>query len=58
MAARLGELNFLVFDNNSPASWEKAHVPGAKHLDPGAVRAAELPVDKNATLVFYCPGPL
>lgn len=57
VAARLGQPDFHVFDNNGPRSYEKVHVPGAKRLDPGAFTEADLPADKNATLVFYCSGP-
>jgi rhodanese-related sulfurtransferase len=47
-----------VFDVNSTQSWQKAHVPGAKHLDPVAFTAGDLPSDKNAGLVFYCGNPM
>ena len=46
-----------VFDLNSHQSWMKAHVPGAKHLDP-EYKDGDLPADKNATLVFYCSNPM
>jgi rhodanese-related sulfurtransferase len=58
VAARLGQPNFFVFDNNSPGSWRKQHIPGAKNLDPGKFDETDLPVRKDATLVFYCSGPL
>jgi hypothetical protein len=44
----------FVYDNNPKESWVKAHVPGAKWLDDEHVTAADLPSDKNATLIFYC----
>ena len=47
-----------VIDVNSGASWAKAHVPGALHLDPQAFNAADLPTDRQASLVFYCSNPL
>lgn len=47
-----------VFDVNSPHSWMKAHVPGAKNLDAQGFGAADLPADKNSALVFYCSNPL
>ncbi len=47
-----------VFDVNSMQSWQKAHVPGAKHLDPAAFTAGDLPSDKSASLVFYCGNPM
>jgi rhodanese-related sulfurtransferase len=47
-----------VFDVNSPQSWQKAHVPGAKNLDSQGFAAGDLPADKNASLVFYCSNPM
>jgi len=47
-----------VFDVNSLASWQEAHVPGAHHLDPEGFERADLPADRAAALVFYCSGPL
>jgi hypothetical protein len=54
VAARLKEANFFVYDNNNHERFQKSHVPGARWLDPYAVKAADLPSDKSATLVFYC----
>src|SRR5262245_32493874 len=47
-----------VFDVNAFQSWERAHVPTARHLDPQRFEAAHLPADRNADLVFYCSNPL
>ncbi len=47
-----------VFDVNAEASWRAARVPGARHLDPHAFTADQLPADRDAPLVFYCSGPL
>ena len=47
-----------VVDVNSRQSWEKAHVPGALHLDPANYTDSELPPDKTSTLVFYCSNPM
>ena len=47
-----------VYDVNSRGSWMEAHVPGAVSLDPAAFRAAELPAEKTAPLVFYCSNLL
>jgi len=44
----------IVVDVNSPQSWASAHVPGALNLDPAGYAEADLPQDKDATLVFYC----
>ena len=43
-----------VFDVNPTQSWQQAHVPGARHLDPLSYRESDLPRDKAAPLVFYC----
>jgi rhodanese-related sulfurtransferase len=52
------ERKVAVFDCNSPQSWAKAHVPGAKRLDAQEYGAGELPSDKSSALVFYCGNPL
>ncbi|HMD32047.1 MAG TPA: rhodanese-like domain-containing protein [Candidatus Acidoferrales bacterium] len=43
-----------VIDVNSAQSWEKAHVPGARNLDPVGYGESDLPSDKDSTVVFYC----
>lgn len=45
-------------DVTSPVSWQRAHVPGARHLDPYAYAEQDLPTDKQAMLVFYCSNAL
>ena len=57
VAARLGQPDFFVFDNNGAGRWRRSHVPGAKNLNAYSYDASELPSDKTATLVFYCSGP-
>jgi rhodanese-related sulfurtransferase len=57
VAARLGQPDFFVFDNNGHGRWARGHVPGAKHLNAYNYDVGELPPDKAATLVFYCSGP-
>ncbi len=47
-----------VIDVNSPESWEAAHVPGARNLDPAGYGESDLPPDPDATVVFYCSGPM
>ena len=47
-----------VVDVNSRDSWMKAHVPGAGNLDPAAYKDSDLPLDKNAVVVFYCSNPM
>jgi len=44
----------MVFDVNGDASWQRAHVPGARHLDPFMWTERDLPADRRTTLVFYC----
>jgi hypothetical protein len=44
----------FIYDNNPKESWVNGHVPGAKWLDEDNVTAADLPLDKSSTLIFYC----
>lgn len=48
------ERTVVCFDVNSRESWNRAHVPGALHLDPGSWSESELPADRDTPLVFYC----
>lgn len=57
VAARLGQPDFFVIDNNGAGRWKRGHVPGAKNLNAHTYAAADLPADRTATLVFYCSGP-
>lgn len=57
VAARIGQPDFHIFDNNGAARWKRSHVPTARNLNPYDYDASELPADKSATLVFYCSGP-
>ena len=57
VAARLGQPDFHVFDNNGNARWKLSHVPGATNLNAHSYQADALPADTSATLVFYCSGP-
>ena len=57
VAARLGQPDFHVFDNNGHGRWKRGHVPGAKNLNAYMFAPHDLPPDQNATLVFYCSGP-
>jgi len=47
-----------VIDVDSRHSWNKAHVPGALNLDPANYAVADLPPDKESSLVFYCSNPM
>ena len=55
---RMGTERIDVLDVKAPGSWHRARVPGARPLDPVAFGAADLPADRDATLVFYCSNPL
>ena len=57
VAARLGQPDFFVIDNNGAGRWKRSHVPGAINLNPHIYTQTDLPPHKNATLVFYCSGP-
>jgi hypothetical protein len=57
VAARIGEPDFHVFDNNGAGRYKRSHVPTAKNLNAHNYEASALPADKTATLVFYCAGP-
>ncbi|HTA64042.1 MAG TPA: rhodanese-like domain-containing protein [Xanthomonadaceae bacterium] len=54
----LQDRHVTVIDVNSRQSWEKAHIPGALHFDPVAWSEADLPPDKQSSLVFYCSNPM
>ncbi len=55
---RLQSERIAVFDVNSRGSWERARVPGARHLDPQAFLESDLPSERAHPLVFYCSNPL
>jgi len=55
---RANHARLRVFDVNSLASWQEAHVPGARHLDPAGFELSDLPAERDQALVFYCSGPL
>lgn len=55
---KIQERAVTVVDVNSPQSWAKARVPGARNLDPEGYLAGDLPDAKDASLVFYCSNPL
>ena len=44
-----------VIDVNAAQKWQKAHVPGARNLDPEEYNENDLPSDKNAGLIFIVP---
>lgn len=48
----------VLIDVNRPERWQQGHVPGARYQEPGGDMTGTLPAEKDATLVFYCSGPL
>ena len=54
VADHIAKADATIFDNNSKDRWAKSHVPTAKWVDYKAVKASDLPQDKDRTLVFYC----
>lgn len=52
--AKSGKLALFIYDNNHKERFDQSHIPGAKWVAFDKVSAADLPQDKNATLVFYC----
>jgi rhodanese-related sulfurtransferase len=54
----MGRETVTVLDVNAPGSWARARVPGARALNGQEFGEADLPADKDATLIFYCSNPL
>ena len=52
--AKAGKIKLAVFDNNEHERFDKGHIPGATWVKFDAVKASDLPSDKETTLVFYC----
>jgi hypothetical protein len=52
--AKAGQLKLAIFDNNQHERFDKSHIPGAKWVKFDAIKAGDLPADKETTLVFYC----
>ncbi len=46
--------NAVVIDVNPRRRWASGHLPGAINLDPAEFTEADIPADKDATLIFYC----
>ena len=57
LAARLGQPGIFIGDCNPKRVWVRGHVPGAVNLDPAGYTEADLPVDHDAALIFYCSDP-
>ncbi len=54
VAARIGKPGVFIYDNNHREEWVAGHVPTATWVDYGKMTAADLPADRDATLIFYC----
>jgi len=54
VAARIGKPGVFIFDNNNHEEWIQGHVPSATWVDYEKMTTADLPADKDATLIFYC----
>jgi rhodanese-related sulfurtransferase len=52
--AQWAKKQIQVFDANTPDIFARHHVPGATHVEYDQVKAADLPKDKAAPIVFYC----
>jgi 3-mercaptopyruvate sulfurtransferase SseA len=53
-AAKAGQIKLAVYDNNARERFDRSHIAGAKWVSFDKVTAADLPPEKDATLVFYC----
>ncbi len=53
----IADQRVTTLDVNSPQSWLKAHVPGARNLSSTDFKDGDLPADKSSALVFYCSNP-
>jgi hypothetical protein len=54
VAERIGKPGVYIYDNNNRDEWVAGHVPTATWVDYEKMTTADLPADKNATLIFYC----
>jgi rhodanese-related sulfurtransferase len=52
-----GAERLRIYDVNQTRRYERHHVPGAVHLDPGRYQMSDLPLDKRESLLFYCLEP-
>ena len=47
----------IVIDVNPRPRWASGHLPGAINLDPADFNEADIPANRDATLIFYCSDP-
>ena len=52
--AKGGKLALAIYDTNARERFAQSHIATAKWVKSNAVTAADLPADKDTTLVFYC----
>jgi rhodanese-related sulfurtransferase len=57
VARVLFQPDLVIVDLNSAEEFAEHHLPGARHVAPGADLAPALPADHGADVVFYCSGP-
>jgi rhodanese-related sulfurtransferase len=57
VARVMNQPGVMLLDLNVPEVWDKYHIPGAVHVDNADI-GRFLPPDRNATLIFYCAGPM
>ena len=53
-----GKKNAVLVDTRTPEEYQQAHIPGAINIPPDEMKAkaARLPKDKAAPIIFYCRG--
>ena len=53
-----GKKNVVLVDSRTPEEYQQTHIPGAINIEPDQMktRAARLPKDKAAPVIFYCRG--
>jgi rhodanese-related sulfurtransferase len=54
VARIVGQPGVYLYDANPREMYDAKHLPGARWIEWDRVSAADLPADRNATLVFYC----
>ncbi len=58
VSTMLDQPDTVIIDVNARDRWERAHVPGAVHLDHATLCKKDLPLRRQTRLVFYCSGPM
>jgi rhodanese-related sulfurtransferase len=50
----IAEGHAVVVDVSPRRRWSSGHLPGAINLSPSEFTEADIPADKDATVLFYC----